>query len=259
MTPPGVFVVGTDTGVGKTEVAALLARTWTEAGRRVGVLKPISTGGVARDGVPRSPDADCLIRAIGGGDIPYHLAAPLVFEEPLAPAVAARRLGTPLDPSTIRDAVGRAVAGWAARAEALIVEGVGGLLCPIAEGWTVADLATWLDYPLLIVAHRGLGTLNHTLMTVEAAQGRGLRILGVVLNAAAATDDPLAEATNAAELARRIGPIPILADWPHRPGGDLGVFAPEVRGWYDRIERPRLDRPEAGAVGPPGGDLACPR
>ncbi len=258
MTLPGLFVVGTDTGVGKTAVASTLARTWTAAGRRVGVLKPISTGGITRDGVLASPDADSLIDAIGR-EVPHEWAAPLIFEEPLAPSVAARRLGRPLGPAEVRRAVAGSLAWWHDRADALIVEGVGGLLCPIAEGWTVADLATWLDYPLLVVARRGLGTLNHTLMTVEAALIRGLRVAGVVLNGSTPTTDPIAEATNAGELARRLGPVAILADWPYQEARDPAAVAPEALAWYDRIGPPRLDRGPSGGGGPAlAGDVGCP-
>jgi len=249
-TLPGLFVVGTDTGVGKTRVAAAIARTWTLAGRRVGVLKPVSTGGVWREGALTSPDADLLIEAAGGG-IPHDRAAPLVFEEPLAPPVAARRSGSPLTPEAVELAVADALMWWGGRAEAMVVEGVGGLLCPLAEGWTVADLAIALDYPLVIAAHRGLGTINHVLITVEAARGRSLRVAGVVLNGARPTVDPLAEATNADELARRLGDVAILADWGHDDAIGRGTVAPEAGGWYDLASVPRVARPGRLRRSPP--------
>ncbi|WP_435021939.1 dethiobiotin synthase [Tundrisphaera sp. TA3] len=213
---PGLFVVGTDTGVGKTRVASRIARSWAGAGRRVGVLKPVATGAEVRDGRWISEDAEALRAAIGPA--PLDRVCPLLYEEPLAPPVAARRAGAPL----LWDELARAVLGslewWSTRAEVMVVEGVGGLLCPIAEGATVADMAIALDYPLLVVAHRGLGTINHTLMTVEAARSRGLRVAGVLLNGARPTADPVAEATNAEELSRRLGGVAILGEWPHRPG-----------------------------------------
>src|SRR6516162_3253545 len=179
----GLFVTGTDTGVGKTFVAAAIARSLIAAGREVGVLKPVATGAERVGEGWRCADAEALIEAIGGG-VPLDRVAPLRFEEPLAPSVAARRLGSPLDRARVLSVVGDALAWWAGRAEVMVVEGVGGLLCPLAEGTTVADLAVALDYPLVIVARRGLGTLNHTLLTVEAARLRGLRVAGVVLNGA---------------------------------------------------------------------------
>ncbi len=241
MRMPGLFVVGTDTGVGKTWVASAIARTWAASGRRVGVLKPVSSGGTGggAGGVLDSPDAEALIAAVGGA-IPRDQVAPLVFAEPMAPPVAARRAGTPLTPAAVTLAVAGALAWWADRAEVMVVEGVGGLLCPLAEGWTVADLAVLLDYPVLIVAHRGLGTLNHTLLTVEAARARSLRVAGVVLNGARPPVDPAVEATNAAELARRLGGVALLADWEHRaPGAGPATVAPEAGGWYDLAKPPR--------------------
>ena len=250
MSLPGLFVVGTDTGVGKTFAASAVARTWHRAGRRVGVLKPVASGASLVEGGLVSDDAGRLIEAAGGG-IPAERVAPIVFEEPLAPPVAARRRGTPLTMDRVLEAVSGCLDWWDGRAEAMVAEGVGGLLCPLAEGATVADLAIYLDYPLLIVARRGLGTLNHTLMTVEAARGRGLRIAGVVLNGATPADDPVVEASNAEELARRLDGVAILAEWEH--GVDFGrnPVAPEAGGWYDLIRGPRMAR-SARRDGPPG-------
>jgi dethiobiotin synthetase len=238
MSLPGLFVVGTDTGVGKTFVASSIARTWVASGRRVGVLKPLSSGAEVRDGGLWSADAAGLIAAVGGG-IDQERVAPIVFEEPLAPPVAARLRGVLLGSAEVEREVALAMAWWEDRAEVMVVEGVGGLLCPIAEGMTVADLAVILDYPLLIVAHRGLGTLNHTLMTVEVAHRRALRVAGVVLNGARPTIDSLAEATNAAELSRRLVGVPILAEWEHRANDGLATVAPEAGGWYDLARPPR--------------------
>jgi dethiobiotin synthetase len=238
MSLPGLFVVGTDTGVGKTFVASSMARTWAAAGRRVGVLKPVSSGAEVRDGGLWSSDAAALMDAVGGG-IPHERVAPIVLEEPLAPPVAARLRGVLLSSVEVEREVALAMAWWEGRAEVMVVEGVGGLLCPIAEGMTVADLAVILDYPLLVVAHRGLGTLNHTLLTVEAALGRAIRVAGVVLNGARPTIDSLAEATNAAELSRWLGGVAILAEWEHQARDGPATVAPEAGDWYDLAKPPR--------------------
>jgi dethiobiotin synthetase len=233
-----VFVTGTDTGVGKTRMAAAIARALTGAGRRVGVLKPVATG-ASRDGARwRCADAEALIEAIGGG-ADVERVAPLIFEAPLAPAVAARLGGEPLSWARVLGAVDGALSWWADRADVMIVEGVGGLLCPLAEGATVADLAIALDYPLVIVARRGLGTLNHTLLTVEAARLRGLRVAGIVLNATGPAADPLAEATNPGELARRLDGIPLLADLPFCEAPRELWIALGTVDWYDRARPPR--------------------
>jgi dethiobiotin synthetase len=257
---PGLLVVGTDTGVGKTRVASAIARAMTDAGRSVGVLKPVATGATAIEGGWQVDDADRLIEAIGGG-VPMAEVCPIAFAEPLAPTVAARRSGTPLEAGVVERAAMAAIERWRSTrgAEVMIVEGVGGLLCPLAEGMTVADLAVRLDYPLIVVARRGLGTLNHTLLTIEAALHRALRVAGVVLNGAEPTVDPVAEATNPDELARWLGAIPILGDWPHetagtdrpslRPSGSptdaSGSVVMDGLDWYNRAERPRLAHPSA--------------
>jgi dethiobiotin synthetase len=234
---PGIFVVGTDTGVGKTFVASAAARALVRDGRRVGVLKPVATGATREGSAWLCDDGERLIEAVGGG-LPVERVAPVLFEEPLAPCVAARRLGERLDPGRVERAVAEALDWWAGRAEVMIVEGVGGLLCPLAEGTTVADLAVTLDYPLLIVARRGLGTLNHTLLTVEAARLRALRVAGVVLNSPEPETVSLAEATNASELARRLPGVAILAELPHVAGPSFSVAALAVD-WYERARPPR--------------------
>ncbi len=242
--PAGIFVVGTDTGVGKTRVAAAVARTWMRAGLRVGVLKPVSTGA---DDARRSPDVEALIAAISTEGSPFpppprDRVGPLIFTSPLAPPVAARREGVRLEPDAVIEAATASIEWWAtvARAERIIVEGIGGLLCPLAEtGWTVADLAIQLDYPLLLVARRGLGTLNHTLLAMEAAESRGLRVAGILLNATTPGDDPLAEATNAAELARLLPDTPILADWAYDPHASHVPVAPDAENWINLAWPPR--------------------
>lgn len=235
----GLFVTGTDTGVGKTRVAAAIARALRAEGRRVGVLKPVATG-IWREGeAVRSEDAEALIEAVGGG-VPLERVIPLAFEPPVAPPVAARLAGSPLGPSQVRMATRAALSWWAGRAEVVVVEGIGGLLCPLAEGTTVADLAIDLDFPLVIVARRGLGTLNHTLLTVEAALRRGLRIAGIVLNEASDSEAGLAEQTNAEELARRLSEVAVLAEVPYDPKGILvNTVVGDVH-WNVRSESPRL-------------------
>ena len=135
----------------------------------------------------------------------------------------------------------------------MVVEGVGGLLCPLAEGTTVADLAIVLDYPLLIVAHRGLGTLNHTLLTVEAARSAALRVAGVVLNGAEADDRPgrRGDQRRASWPAGSAG-VAILAEWEHRadrraatgrPGGRRLVRSGEAAPSRPRTAGRAADRP----------------
>ncbi|HEU4395990.1 MAG TPA: dethiobiotin synthase, partial [Planctomycetota bacterium] len=190
----GILVTGTDTGVGKTLVAAGLARALTRLGRGVGVMKPAATG------VPPDEDADLLVAAAGSADA-RDLVSPLRLRDPLAPAVAAERERVAVD----REAVRRAFASLAARHEIVVVEGVGGLLVPISWGWTVADLAAELSLPVLIVGRLGLGTLNHCALTVQAARARGLVVLGVLLSPGGDGPRGLAEETNPDALSRACG------------------------------------------------------
>ena len=206
----GLFVTATDTGVGKTYVTALIASTLTRAGRLVGAYKPVCSGVENDDeGRPRWVDADTLTAAIGGQFDSEHVC-PLRFRAPLAPNVAARRENSEIDFERLCEGA----QWWQGRVELLLIEGVGGLLCPLTEQHTIADFAGTLKYPLLIVARLGLGTINHTLLTVEAARARGLAIAGIVLNEA----DPLAslEGTeeNPSEIERR-AKIPVLGILRH--------------------------------------------
>ena len=198
MKPRGLLVAGTDTGVGKTSVAAGLARLLRDRGVDVGVMKPAATG------VPPDGDAD-LLRAAAGCDDPLDLVSPLRLRDPLAPAAAAEREGSSPDPASLL----RAFAALAARRRFVVVEGVGGLLVPVAWNWTLADMAREFALPVLLVARAGLGTLNHVALTLEAARARELRVLGVVLVREHGGPPGLAEETNPASL-RRLGCGPLL-------------------------------------------------
>jgi dethiobiotin synthetase len=170
----GLFVTGTDTGVGKTVVTAALALALRARGVDAGVVKPVQSGALADD--PEG-DAALLKRWTGVPDSVGEIA-PYCFAAPLAPLIAAELEGRAV---SLADAAA-AVEAVAARHEAILVEGAGGLLVPTGPGWTIGDLAAELGLPLLVVARAGLGTVNHTALTVLAARQLGLRVAGVVLN-----------------------------------------------------------------------------
>lgn len=232
----GLFVTGTDTGVGKTWVASAIASALVAEGNRVGVLKPVATG-VKR--VEDCEDARILAAALPD-EPPLERVAPLRFQAPLAPSIAARQEGKTLAHHEVRDAVVDALRWWRERADVVVVEGVGGFLCPLAEDSTVAELAVDLDFPMLVVSRRNLGTLNHTILTVEAIRHRGLRLAGVLLNASQPSSGDLAENTNAQELARRLAPLPILADCPHEPTIELLRHCVHPVKWSYRVKTSRL-------------------
>ena len=195
-----LLVTGTDTGVGKTYVTAALAAACVQSGRPVAVLKAAQTG----------PDDDA---AWIGARVPgVVVRTALRYEAAVAPAVAARLEGAP-EPSL--EPIVAAARELRAEAGAILVEGSGGLLVPINDRETFADLALALDLPLAIVARPGLGTLNHTALTVEVARARGIALAGVIVCGTSADPD-MAERTNLTEL-RRIAPL--LGALPWDPEG----------------------------------------
>lgn len=168
----GLFVTGTGTEVGKTVVAAALARTLAAEGKRVAVFKPCVTG------LDEGGEADHeLLRRAAGSNQSDDEVAPYRYDPPASPHLAAAQAGEEIDPARLRKTA-RAAAG---DADALVCEGVGGLLVPLAPGYSVRDLAADLGYPVVIAAGPGLGTINHTLLTIESARAAGLDVAAVVL------------------------------------------------------------------------------
>jgi len=195
VTGRGYFVTATDTAVGKTVVTAGLASSLRARGLDVAVFKPVQSGALADD-----PAGDA---ALLGAECVYSFAAPL------APLVAARYEGETIELEPVL-ARARKLAG---EHELLLVEGAGGLLVPLAPGLDLADLAVALGLPLIVVARAGLGTVNHTLLTIEAARTRGLSVAGIVLNGESdesTTDN--AALIEAGSGARVLAQIPWLAD-----------------------------------------------
>lgn len=210
---PALFITGTDTGVGKTWVGAALATLLTRRGMRVGVLKPVETGWPADPArAERETDGALLKRAADDPD-PLERIVPFRYAEPLAPAVAARRSGCPVE----IDVVGRVLEAKRAAFDVVLVEGAGGLLVPIADGVSTLDLVVHLRLPVLVVAGNRLGVINHTLLTVECAGSAGLAVVGVLLNEVSPEAPDLARLTNAEELARLLG-ARWLGHLPHRSG-----------------------------------------
>jgi dethiobiotin synthetase len=168
----GIFVTGTGTEVGKTVVAAVTAHSLAAAGRSVAVFKPAVTG----LDEPGEADHELLRRASGSGQSDAEIA-PYRYGPPASPHLAAALAGERIDPKQLLAAAQAAAAG----AETLVCEGVGGFLVPLAPGYLVRDLAVALELPVAIAASPGLGTINHTLLTVEAVRAAGLRVTVVVL------------------------------------------------------------------------------
>jgi dethiobiotin synthetase len=169
----GCFVTGTDTGAGKTVVAAAIAAALRADGVRVAAFKPVVTGLAEPDG---SWPADHELLAAATGARPQDVCA-VTFEPPVSPHLAAELAGEEL----VLDALAAGARAAAAGADALVVEGVGGLLVPLSADHDVRDLAVALGLPLVVAARPGLGTINHSLLTIEAARAAALDIRAVVL------------------------------------------------------------------------------
>jgi dethiobiotin synthetase len=214
----GLFVTGTGTEVGKTVVAAAIARTLAAAGNRVAVFKPAVTG-LEEEG---EPDHELLRRGAGSNQSDDEIA-PYRYGPPVSPHLAAELVGETIEPPRLLAAARAAGRG----ADALVCEGVGGLLVPLTPGYLVRDLARDLGLPLVIAAPAGVGTINHTLLTVEAARAVGLEVAAIVLTPW--PEKPSAVERSNRETVARLGAVHVKVlpqldlaapeDWPVlRPG-----------------------------------------
>jgi dethiobiotin synthetase len=201
----GLFVTGTDTGVGKSVVAAAVCAALAARGEPVAAFKPAVTG---LDEPPGQWPYDhvLLAGAVGGLQAPEEVA-PYRFGPPVSPHYAAELAGETIEPARILAA--------ARRHELLICEGVGGLMVPITPGYLVRDLAVDLGLPLVIAARTGLGTINHTLLTIEAARAAGLRVRGVVMTPWPSNPEPIERSNR--ETIERLGDVAVAGLPPTNP------------------------------------------
>jgi dethiobiotin synthetase len=222
---PGVFVTGTDTGVGKTVIAGALAMLLRERGLRVGVFKPVATG-CRRDvrlGLV-SEDAEFLAHC-ADTEATLEQVNPVRYAGELAPMVAAEHTKRPIDWEAIR----RQWAYHQAQSDFVVVEGAGGLLVPIDRKHNMADLAGEWQLPMVIVARAGLGTINHTLLTIEAVRRRKLELAGVVINGYRPASATLAEETNPEVIGRLARmDIPVIVPFDPRTDVRQGVIGEAV-------------------------------
>lgn len=218
--PAGFLITGTDTDVGKTYVTCLLARHLRRRNVPVGLYKPVCSGATTDTAGPPVWDDVRLLSAALNDEFPGDRICPQCFAAPLAPPAAAAAEGRQVDRRLLRDGA----SWWRNRVELLLVEGVGGLLSPVSDGETVADLAADLGLPLIVVAADRLGMINHTLLTLETAAARGLNVAGVIVNRRVQPADQSA-ATNVKQLARLTN-TPLLGVVEHdgthvlRPSGE---------------------------------------
>lgn len=238
MKAKGIFITGTDTGVGKTIVASVLARLLLNKGVNVGVMKPVTTGCRHLEGRLFSADAELL--AWSAGITVSSEVAPYLFKEPIAPSAAAE-----LDHSKIE--FSRIIAAYHRLSEKhdfIIVEGAGGLMVPLAGGLLVSDLVVQLALPLIVVARPDLGTVNHTLLTCFAARGLGCNVKGTIINNYPLNPD-LASST-APHLIDSLSGVPLLARLPSITETDEKTVVEQLADWLMKEPTTRILLREIG-------------
>ena len=204
----GYFITGTDTNVGKTVVTACLLALYREQGIDTGVMKPIETGVDQECSSEANSDAKFLLTISGNGD-PIEEICPIRLKPTAAPLQAARIAGQTIDISLILENFHR----LQSKHDRMLVEGIGGLLVPLTANYSVSDLIKDMSLPLIIVSRFSLGTINHTLLTVKAAQETGAEIAGIILNHS--EDRPLNEIElGQASLIQELSNVPILGECP---------------------------------------------
>lgn len=203
------FVTATDTEAGKTVVSAALALHVKQQGLSVAVMKPVATGGILKNKKLVSEDV-LFHQKVLGMDEKYELLNPYCFRAHLSPYAASLIEKRNISIKKILDAYH----ALRKKYDAALVEGIGGLLVPIKKNYFVADLARDMKLPVLIVARPGLGTLNHTLMTIKTAQSYKLNIAGVIFNHSTKPDNSISEKTNV-EILRQLTSVPLLCTLPY--------------------------------------------
>lgn len=213
----GIFVTGTDTGVGKTVVASGIAAALRSRGINVGVMKPIHTGCKIRKGVLIPEDSIQLAKSSDVND-PLELITPYTFKEAVAPFVAAIENKMIID----TDRIIKEFKTMSGRHEYMIVEGIGGVLVPITRNFFVVDLVKRLNMPALIVTRPGLGTINHTMLTINCLKNKKIPIKGIVINYSRKGGGTLAE-KKYPETIEALSRVPVIGVIPHmsehRPPG----------------------------------------
>lgn len=205
----GVFVTGTDTGVGKSVLAAAICAALAERGERVAAFKPAVTGLGGNPG-EWGHDHELLASVANAGQAPEDVA-PHRFDPPVSPHLAAEQAGERIEPERLVTAARAAFAS----ADSIVVEGVGGLMVPLTTDYLVRDFATDLGLRVVIAAGTGLGTINHTLLTVEAAKAAGLSVAAVVMTPWSEEPEPI-EVSNL-EAVERLGVVEVRTLAPVSP------------------------------------------
>jgi dethiobiotin synthetase len=205
----GFFVTGTDTGVGKTIITAALILAVSRLGFKTGGMKPVETG-CLQEGNALVPSDGMFIKTVARMEENIDLVSPCRFLNPLAPLAASEREGVSVDLEKIR----KAYDTLSEKYDAIIIEGIGGLLVPITRDYFVSNLARELGFPIIVVSKPGLGTINHTMLTVNYAVKEGIIVAGIIINYNHPPDGTLADSTNP-DIIKKISPVPLIGIFPH--------------------------------------------
>ncbi len=205
----GLFVTGTDTGVGKTVISAALIKAANLLGLRAGGMKPIETGCLKKGDI-LIPSDGMFLKTVAHMEENIKNISPYCFENPLAPLPASEIEGIDIDLNNIKNVFIYLTEKY----DVLIVEGIGGLLVPIKKNYFVIDLVKNFELPLIIVSRPGLGTLNHTMLTVNCAVREGLHVAGIIINYSNPPEFNLAEETNP-HVIEKICNVPIIGIFPY--------------------------------------------
>ena len=204
----GFFITGTDTGVGKTVIAAAIIKVVHALGVNVCGMKPIETG-CSRIGDNLYPSDGMFLKKAAGMEETVNHITPYCFEAAVAPSLASEMEGKPVNINIIIEEY----MSLAKRYHAVVVEGIGGILVPIRKDYFVIDLIRDLGLPLIVVSRPSLGTLNHTLLTVNYALREGITVSGIIINFTRPSDATVAENTNPLIL-QQLSPVPVIGTFP---------------------------------------------
>lgn len=205
----GFFITGTDTGVGKTVVAAAVIKAIHALGISACGMKPVETG-CSRVGSNLYPPDGMFLKKVAGMDENINQITPYCFETPVAPSLASEMESNAIHIGTIVEKFEDLLK----RYHTVVVEGTGGILVPIRKDYFVVDLMNELGLPVIVVARPGLGTLNHTLLTVNYALKEGVNVAGVVVNFTRRPEGTVAENTNPL-LLQQLSPVPVVGVFPY--------------------------------------------
>ncbi|WP_442600831.1 dethiobiotin synthase [Paenibacillus sp. KN14-4R] len=198
----GIFITGTDTDVGKTVITAGIALALKAIGYKVAVMKPVQSGHLAHD-----PAGDGMrLKTLSQSEAPIEDIVGYSFERPVAPGLAAQLAETEIERAYLMDMLDRISVDY----DVVLVEGAGGLMVPMGEDWTVADLAQEMKFPVVIVAKPDLGTVNHTALTVMAARQYEIEILGAILNSSSTVEVSLEDVHHNSRMIESFSDVPVM-------------------------------------------------